>query len=97
MEQDDLNHHQIKDLKSSPETFTKEFLQSYKYKNNSTELISDLDDDNDQIKINKDKYESDVLSTSTTSTNQNESSSITDDIHQEKIHSNSTPKIDRRK
>jgi len=107
MEHDDLNHHQIKDLsilQTSPGTFTKEFLQSYKYKNHSNELISDLDDDeeNQEIKINKDTYQSDVLSTSTTSTNQNQSY-ITDDIHHEKIHSNiiisstsnSTPKINR--
>jgi hypothetical protein len=103
MEQDNLNHHRIKDLsilKSSPGTFTKEFLQSYKYKNHSKELISDLDDEeeNRQIKINKDKYQSDVLSTSATSTNQNQSS-LTDDVNKKKIHSSSppdyTPKIDK--
>ncbi len=93
-EEDDLNHHHhhpIKDLsvfKSSPGTFTKEFLQSYKYKNHSTELISDLDDDDNQ-RMNKDKYHSDALSTSTISTNQNESS-LTDEANQDKIHSNPT-------
>jgi len=92
-EEDDLNHHHhpIKDVsvfKSSPGTFTKEFLQSYKYKNHSTELISDLDDDDNQ-RMNKDKYHSDALSTSTISTNQNESS-LTDEANQDKIHSNPT-------
>jgi hypothetical protein len=97
MEQDNLNHqhHSIKDLsllKSSPETFTKEFLQSYKYKNHSTEFISDLDDDDDnrpQINI-KDKYESDALSTSSSSTTNQNESSVTDEIHQEKLHSTPT-------
>jgi len=111
MEQDDRNHYQNKDLSilqssSSPGTSTKEFLQSYKYKNQSTEFISDLDDDDDEenqrMKINKDKYQADVLSTSTISTNRNESS-LTDEINQKKIHSNVTitsnftPKIDIRK
>ncbi|CAF2168879.1 unnamed protein product [Rotaria magnacalcarata] len=80
LEQDDLSY-QTKDssiLQSSPKTFTKEFLQSYQlsqYKNNSNEIISDLDDDDDnqyrQIKRNlnyydqnKDKYSRDILSTS---------------------------------
>jgi hypothetical protein len=110
MEQDDRNHYQNKDLSilqssSSPGTSTKEFLQSYKYKNQSTEFISDLDDDdeeNQRMKINKDKYQGDVVSTSTISTNRNESS-LTDEINQKKIHSNVTitsnftPKIDTRK
>ncbi|CAF3497184.1 unnamed protein product [Rotaria sp. Silwood1] len=89
-EQDDINY-QTKDLsilQSSPKTFTKEFLQSYQqstYKNNSHELISDLDDDdnnnnkNQQIHRNfnyydqnKNKYQSDISSMSTTSLNQHE-------------------------
>ncbi|CAF2554581.1 unnamed protein product [Rotaria sp. Silwood2] len=59
-EQDDMNY-QTKDssiLQSSPKTFTKEFLQSYQqsiYKNNSNELISDLDDDDDDNNNNNDK------------------------------------------
>ena len=48
--------------KSSPETFTKEFLQSYKYENPSRDLISDVDDED------RDKYHSDALSSSSTST-----------------------------
>lgn len=108
-EQDDLNY-PIKDssiLQTSPGTFTKDFLQSYKYKNHSKEYLSDLDDDDDddinddqkRFHRNRDKYQSDALSTSTTSTNQNESI-MTDDINQDRIHlstSNYTPKIDRRK
>ncbi len=93
-EEDDLNHKDLSAFKSSPETFTKEFLQSYKYKNHSSELISDLDDE----QMDKDKYQSDVLSTSTISTNQNESSFI-DEVNQEKISSTSnySTKIDTRK
>jgi hypothetical protein len=95
-EEDDLNHKNLSVFKSSPETFTKEFLQSYKYKNHSSELISDLDDDDEQM--DKDKYQSDVLSTSTISTNQNESLFI-DEVNQEKISSTSNypTKIDTRK
>ncbi|CAF3544250.1 unnamed protein product [Rotaria sordida] len=124
MEQDDMNY-QTKDssiLQTSPKTFTKEFLQSYQqstYKNNSNELISDLDDDDDdddvddydydknqQIKRNfnyydqnKNKYQSDVLSTSTTSLNQHQylldnrqqhDSLLLDDINQPKINLNTT-------
>ena len=50
-EQDDANHH-LRDssiLQSSPGTFAKEFLRSYQQtdgKNSSTEIISDVDDDN---------------------------------------------------
>ena len=90
-EDDDTNrHHTTKTLsafKSSPETFTKEFLQSYKSKNHSRELISDLYDDDEQI--DKDEYHSDALSTSTVSTNQNESS-LADEVNQEKLSSAST-------
>lgn len=97
-EQDDLSI-----LQSSPGTFTKDFLQSYKYKNHSKEFISDLDDDednNERFLINREKYQSDALSSSSTTT------SMTDDINQDKkIYSNPinlstsnyTPKIDRRK
>ncbi|CAF3748329.1 unnamed protein product [Adineta steineri] len=106
-EQDDVHHH-TKDssiLQTSPGTFTKEFLQSYqqtKYKDNPTELISDLDDDDDDIKnrqqikekygyydTNRDKYQSDILSTSTVSSNQHESSLI-DEVNQARIRPSAT-------
>lgn len=81
MEQDEFSP-QAKDssiLQTSPKTFTKEFLQSYqlsKYKNDSNEIISDLDDDDDdnqyrQIKMNlsyydqnRDRYRHETLSPS---------------------------------
>ena len=88
-EEHDVNHptKDLSVLKSSPGTFTKEFLQSYqqvKYKNHSDDLVSDLDDDDERDEIeqrnrnynyqneNKEKYQSDALSTSTTSSNQHE-------------------------
>jgi hypothetical protein len=97
MEDDDTINHPVKDssiLQSSPGTFTKDFLQSYqglKYKKNPTDLVSDLDDDdqNQQIKINYNRH--DVLSSSSSSSlTQQYQSSVSDDVKQDKVHSNGT-------
>jgi hypothetical protein len=98
-EQDDIGA-QTKDLsilQSSPGTFTKEFLQSYqqsKYKNNPNDLVSDLDDDEQERKgnydyydKNKTKYQSDILSTA--SSNQYESS-LVDQVNQANVRSSAT-------
>ena len=95
-EQDEINH---RSFKSSPGTFAKEFLHSYKYKNHSNDLISDLDDEeHEQTQLNTAKYQSDALSySSTPSINRNEST-LTDQLgHHSNLRSTYTPNHETRK
>ena len=65
-------------LQSSPGTFTKDFLHSFqqsKHETHSTELVSDLDDEDTPLRrtVSPDRYEkyqSDALSTSNASSHQ---------------------------
>lgn len=83
-EQDEINQ---RSFKSSPGTFAKEFLHSYKYKNPSNELISDLDDDeHDRTRLNTTKYQSDALSSSSMLSIQRNESTLTDQFVHDKLH-----------
>ena len=85
MEHDDVNHKPP--FKSSPGTFTKEFLQSYKSKNHSKELLSDLDDEEHEVtRMNTGKYQSDALSSSSTLSINRSGSTLMDDLGREKLH-----------
>jgi hypothetical protein len=100
IDQDD-NKRQTKEpsvLQTSPGTFARDFLQSFRQsslKNNSTEFHSDIDDADKEVarnfhttKNNKKKsqhYEGDVLSASTISSNHHGYSSVHHYHHYEQI------------
>jgi hypothetical protein len=94
LEQDD-NKRQTKEtssiLQTSPGTFARDFLQSFRqsssYKNNSTEFHSDIDDADKEVARNfhtnktLQQYEGDNLSTSTISSNHHGYSSVHHNHH----------------